>query len=104
MFRSLAYGLEPPGVIVFLFLGGGGLVRENFWYVTFFGKPLVPTAKTIASLNCISSQAFFGGEGGGGVFKICFGEMELIWLICCCSSGQNKLPLKHSTQNTQMRE
>lgn len=101
MFRSLAYGLEPPGVIVFVFWGG--LVRENFWYVTFFGKPLDPNAKTIASLNCISSQAFFGGEGGGGVFKICFGEMELIWLICCFS-GQNKLPLKHSTHNIQMRE
>ena len=103
----------------FLFFSSGW---GNFWYITFFWKPLAPLGNNKWSLPLIAALArlFFCWGGGRGVFEICFGEysqtngisfgMGLIWLICC-SFGQNKLPLrnktldrKRSTPNTQTRE
>ena len=104
-------------VSFFFFRGGWG----NFWYITFFWKPLAPLGNNKRSLPLIAALArlLFGeaGWGAGGIWDMFrFGEysqtngvsfgMGLTWLICC-SFGQNKLPLrkktldpKRSTQNT----
>ena len=116
------YRLEPPGVILFVsffFRAGWG----NFWYITFFWKPLAPLGYNKRSLPLIAALArlLFGeaGWGAGGIwdmFRWIFSDkrckfwngINLVNMLLLF--GQNKLPLqkktldpKRSTQNTLTR-